>query len=149
MLRIEFFELRGRSALAAALASDRPHALLRSAERDARRLDREGEPWAHAHAQLLRAAIAAARGDRPRAIVHLSAAADQFEAVEMRLHAAAARRRLGEILGGDLGRDLILGADEQMRTQTILDPVRMANVYAPGFPGAADRSEDFQVLSTA
>jgi hypothetical protein len=148
LLRIEFFELRGRGALAAALTADRPGPLLRSAARDAKRLDREGEPWARAHAELLRAGIAAARGDNPRAIAHLSAAADQFEAVEMPLHAAAARRRLGELLGGVQGLEFTLQADEWMRAQTIRDPARMASVYAPGFPDTADRSEEFQTIPT-
>src|SRR3954466_7085446 len=58
MLRIEMFELRGRSALAAAQAAANPHRFLRSAERDARRLCREGEPWSAAFAQSLRARIA-------------------------------------------------------------------------------------------
>ena len=48
MLRIELLELRGRSALAAARTARRPAALLRAAARDARRLEREREPWARA-----------------------------------------------------------------------------------------------------
>jgi hypothetical protein len=144
ILRIELLELRGRSALAAALTAARPLPLLRSAERDARRLDREGEPWARAFAQLLRAGIAAAGAQRTRAMVHLAAAADQFEAVEMRLYAAAARHRLGTLLGGAQGHDFITEAEKWMRTQTIHDPARMATVYAPGFPADADNSAEHE-----
>ncbi len=148
MLRIELYELRGRSALAAARTADHPWFLLQSAARDARLLDREREPWAHAHAQLLRAGIATARGDRRRAVAGLCAAAAGFESVEMHLHAAASRRRLGELLGAAPGHALIAQADQWMREQTIQDPARMTNVYVPGIPeGSA--GEDSTALRTA
>ena len=133
MLRIELLELRGRSALAAARTARRPGSLLRAAARDARRLHREREPWARAHAELLRAGIANARGDRRRAVAGLYAAAAQFEALEMHLHAAASRRRLGELLGAAPGHALITQADQWMHAQTIRDPARMTSVYAPGY----------------
>jgi hypothetical protein len=142
MLRIELLELRGRSALAAARTARRPGALLYSAARDARRLQREQEPWAHAHAELLRAGIATVRGDRRRAVARLYAAADQFEALEMHLHAAASRRRLGELLGAAPGHALVSQADQWMRDQTIREPARMTNVYAPGFTPSGGQSED-------
>ena len=49
-----------------------------------------------AYAQLIRAALAAARGDSSRAIPLYTEAVACFEAVDMHLCAAAARRRLGE-----------------------------------------------------
>jgi hypothetical protein len=146
MLRIELFELRGRSALAAAATAARPDPLLRAAAREARRLDREREPWSRAHARLLRAAIAALRGDRTRATAELSTAVGEFEAVEMELYAAAARRRLGEMIGGAQGKALIEAADRWMQQQTIRDPARMTAVFAPGFPGSAGSSEEYKTL---
>jgi hypothetical protein len=144
MLRIELLELRGRSALAAAVVA-RPAChrwwLLASAAHDARRLEREDEPWARAHAQLLRAGIATLRGDHDRATAGLRAAADQFAGLEMHLHAAAARRRLGEILGGPKGCGLISLADDWMRERTIRDPAHMTSVYVPGFLVGTDTSE--------
>jgi hypothetical protein len=142
MFRIELLELRGRCALAAAAATARAAAaqtarrrsLLASAARDARRLEREGAPWPRAHAQLLQAGIATVRGDQGRAAAGLRAAAEQFAALEMHLHAAAARRRLGEVLAGAAGSDLIAEADGWMRTQTIRDPAHMTSIYAPGLP---------------
>jgi serine/threonine protein kinase len=143
MLRIELVELRGRSALAAARAVGprRRFWLLGAAVRDASRLERTREPWAGAHAQLLRAAIAAARGDHRRAAAGLRAAADQFMKLEMHLHAAAARYRLGEILGGTQGSALISAAEQWMKDQTIRDPAHIVAVYAPGFLAGCDRDE--------
>jgi hypothetical protein len=131
MLRIELIELRGRTALAAARTARRPRHLLRAAAWDAWRLDHEREPWACAHAQLLRAGIASARGDNARAIAGFRAAADQFERLEMLLHAAAARLRLGKLLGAAAGHAARSQAEQWMLDQTIRDPARMAGVYAP------------------
>ena len=148
MLRIELLELRGRSALAAARTARRPAPFLRAAARDARRLEHEHEPWARAHAELLRAGIAAVRGDQRRAVAGLYAAAAQFETLEMHLHAAASRRRLGELLGAAPGEALVTEADQWMRDQTIRDPARMTNVYAPGFTPGGDCSADSQTSSS-
>jgi serine/threonine protein kinase/tetratricopeptide (TPR) repeat protein len=147
MLRIEQLELRGRSALAAARTALRPGPLLRAAARDAGRLEREHEPWARAHAQLLRAGIATVRGDRRRAVAGLYAAAAQFETLEMHLHAAACRRRLGELLVGAPGEALINEADQWMRKQTIRDPARMTSVYAPGLTPSSGSDEDSNTSS--
>jgi hypothetical protein len=54
----------------------------------------------------------------------------------MGLHAACARRRLGEVLGGHAGRDLLAEADAWMAGQQIKNPGRMAAVLAPGFDKA-------------
>jgi hypothetical protein len=51
----------------------------------------------------------------------------------MGLFAAAARRRLGLLRGGDEGRTLIERADTWMRAQSVRNPPRMAACLAPGF----------------
>jgi hypothetical protein len=149
MLRIEMLELRGRSALAAATPaiarppkSRRKAWLLFSAARDAARLDRLREPWASAHARLLRAGIDWANGDHPRAQTGLKAAAEAFADQGMHLHAAAARYRLGEVLGGIQGSALVAAGALWMREQSIRDPARLVAVYAPGFKVSDDRSEE-------
>jgi hypothetical protein len=134
MLRVELLELHARSALAAAMDAKDSRPLLRAAERDATRLEGEGEPWALAHARLIRAGIAAARHDRSAAISLLTDAADRFDATWMRLNAASARRRLGHLIGGCRGQDLIVTADRWMTAQRIRVPARMAATCAPGFP---------------
>ena len=129
--RIIFYERRARCALAAAVGAADPGPLLRSAARDARRLRREGMDWSRALACPILAGIAAARGDTATAAALLADAVTRLEAVDMDLYAAAARRRLGEILGGDEGRAHVEKADSWMRQQTIRDPARMADVFAP------------------
>ncbi len=130
-IRTFLYERRARSALAAAADVADPRPLLRAAERDARRLDREGMPWSRALACPIRAGVAAARGDRSRSATLFADAVAQLEAVDMNLYAAASRRRLGEILGGDEGRAQVERADSWMMQQTIRNPARMADVFAP------------------
>jgi serine/threonine protein kinase len=131
-IRIFLYERRARSALAAAAGATDKGPLLRAAERDARRLDREGMPWSRALACPIRAGIALARGDRSQAASLFAQAVMELETVDMNLYAAASRRRLGEILGGEEGRAHVALADSWMREQTIQNPARMADVFAAG-----------------
>jgi hypothetical protein len=140
-VRIQFWriitgDMRARAALAAATSAANPLFHLRAAERDARLLERERVPWGDALARLIRAGIAAARGDQPRAARLLQDAVDRLESAEMRLHAAVARRRLGELLGGAHGRDLIAQADAWMKAQSVVNPAAVTRMYAPGFRNA-------------
>ncbi len=130
-IRIFFYERRARCALAAASGAAAPGRLLRWAERDARRLEREGMAWSKALALPIRAGVAAARGDRSRAATLFALAIEQLEAVDMNLYAAASRRRLGEVLMGDPGRAQLEIADSWMNGQGIRNPARMADVFAP------------------
>jgi hypothetical protein len=50
----------------------------------------------------------------------------------MGLCAAAARRRRGELLGGEAGQALVEAADEWMRQRDIRNPARMTALLAPG-----------------
>ena len=129
-LRIFFYERRARCALAAASGATDPGPLLRSAERDARRLEREGMAWSRALACPIKAGVAAARGDPSRAANLFALAVTQLEAVDMHLYAAASRRRHGEVLGGDEGQLHVDRADTWMREQSIQNPARMADVFA-------------------
>jgi eukaryotic-like serine/threonine-protein kinase len=133
-LRISVLHRHGCCALAAAgVAGDRG-ALLHAARKDARSIIREGTPYGGPMACYLRAGLAFARGDDERGLALLSEAVEGFEAVDMRLFAEATRRRLGEYLGGERGRALIVQADTWMASQGIRDPTRMAAAFAPGFP---------------
>ena len=102
----------------------------------ARRLEKENVAWATAMARLVRAGVAGVRGERPRAAALLAEAAQAFDAVEMPLYAASARRRLGEILGGDEGAAMVAGADTLMTGRGVREPARLAAMYAPGFAGS-------------
>ena len=80
----------------------------------ARKLEREGMPCPGAYAQMIRGALAAFGGDAPRAAILLADAVERFEAVNMQLCAAAVRRRLGELVGGDRGQAEVARADRWM-----------------------------------
>jgi len=51
----------------------------------------------------------------------------------MALYAAAARRRLGTLLGGDAGLALREAADRWMASEKIRAPARFTAIFAPGF----------------
>jgi hypothetical protein len=133
-VRIFLLHLRARAALAAAVAAAEPAPLLRAAERDARRLGRERIAWAKALAKLVHAGVAPGRHDADGARQLLEDAADRLESAGLRLHAAAARRRLGEQVGGSDGRRLVEQAEAWMRGQNVRRPDRMTALLAPGFP---------------
>ena len=139
LLRIESLRLRAAGALAAAAAlpasraSAEREALLCAAERDAARIERERLPYGDPIAALLKAGVAASRGRPEEAVARLVAAESGFTAAEMSLHAAVARRRRGELQGGDEGRGLVAFADARFRAESVKDPARMAGMLAPGF----------------
>jgi hypothetical protein len=130
--RIDALFMHASSAVAAATSAADPGPLLRTAEGDAHRLRREKMPWADAVARLIQAQVAAARGQTASAEL-LAEAANLLDSVDMRMYAAAARRRLGQLIGGDRGRDLIKQADAWMTGQQVRNPARMAAIFAPGF----------------
>jgi tetratricopeptide (TPR) repeat protein len=133
-IRIDVLQLRARSALAAAACAVTPEPFLHCARRDARLLGREKMPWAEALSFLIRAGIAAARGDRSAALPLLREAAARFEAVDMGIYAAAARHRLGQLLPGTQGQALVHQADTWMVNQKVVHPGRLTAMLAPGFP---------------
>jgi hypothetical protein len=90
-------------------------------------------PWSNPLAMLLRAGIHAVRREREAAAGELQAAVSGLDQAELALNAAAARRRLGELQGGDEGRARVEEANAWMRGQGIKDPARMTALYAPGF----------------
>ncbi len=126
--------LQARAALAsAALDKDDAPERLRVAETMAGRISKEGMRWADPLASLIRAGIAHNRNEPGTARSYLSDAIDGFDLADMHLYAAAARRRLGEMIGGERGKELKTEADSWMRRQTVLDVERMTRMLAPGF----------------
>jgi hypothetical protein len=132
-VRINIALLRAQSAIVAA-ASTRAMPFLRAAEADARSLRREKAPWSDALVALILAGVAVVGGDSAKATLLLREAIDRLHAVDMDIFAQAARRRLGQLLGGDEGRLLIQESENWMGAQGIRKPARMAAVFAPGFP---------------
>jgi eukaryotic-like serine/threonine-protein kinase len=134
-LRIHAVHARARSALATAEEGGADRAtLLREAATAARRMERERMDHATWKAKLLRAGIAVTRRESTESAVSLlHEAIAGFDAADMALYAAATRRCLGALLGGDEGRQLLLGADAWMTSEMIKNPARMTAMLAPGF----------------
>jgi hypothetical protein len=102
--RIVLVDLRARVALAVGDAAD--------AGKCATQLWREDAAWAQALAALLRAQLDGQRGA-------FAVAAAMFDAVDMRLHAAVARRRAGE-------------ADPYFAREGVRDADAIVRCFAPG-----------------
>jgi serine/threonine protein kinase/tetratricopeptide (TPR) repeat protein len=127
--------LRARSAIAAATdCSDKGKRtmLLKTAARIAGRIEKQKMAWGGALAQLLRAGIAGASGETERAVPLLKLAEEKLRAVDMSLFAAAARRRHGEIIGGDEGRRMLENSEAEMIAQGIKNPRALSDMLAPG-----------------
>ena len=91
-------------------------------------------PWSDPIALVLQGGIAFLDGERPLALKYLHDAADRFERADMRLHAAAVRRRIGELQDDAAGRELRWQAEAWMATQQIKNPAGMTRMLVPGFP---------------
>jgi hypothetical protein len=137
IMRIESRYLRARSALAMAAVNRSARRFRAVARAEARRIASERMPWSDPIALVLQAGIAFLEGRTRRALRYLHDAADQFERADMRLHAAAARRRIGALQDDAIGRELQRQADEWMAAQHIKNPAGMTRMLAPGFPDVA------------
>lgn len=131
-LRIDVLHLRARLALASAHGRER-EPRLRIAAAAANQIGREDMPWSNPLAMLIRAALAKQNGEDSRAIELTELAINGLEAADMALYAAAARRRFGELLGGDRGRELIAQSEAWMTRQQIKNPAAVTNLMVPGF----------------
>jgi hypothetical protein len=134
-LRVLFWDLRGRVALAAAVASEgrARRQLLVEARRAARRLERTRAPWGRALALLLSAQAETLAGDRARAVALTDEAERALAAVDMALHAAVARLRLAALRGAE-GAALGDGARAWLASARVRDPERYARLFAPVDP---------------
>lgn len=128
IFRVELSALHARIELAAGTRDAAARA-----DRTAQKLLREGVPYATGKAHFLTAAAHARRGALEDAASTLRIAADFADGQGTPFFAAVARHRLGELLGGDEGRALVVAADAVMRNEAVRQPARMLEVYAPGF----------------
>jgi hypothetical protein len=132
--RIDMRLLRARVAVASAAARRSGRApLLAQAEEDAAALEREVRRDARPAATLIRACIAAVKGDHTAARQLLASAAYGYDSAGMVLLAACARRRLGEVAGGSEGEWTMAEMDVALRRQGVARPDRWIRMYAPGF----------------
>jgi hypothetical protein len=133
VLRIEAMHLKARAALAPATSDKRVLGQrIQVAETMARRIYQEEMRWADPLVSLIKAGVANLRNEQGTARSYLSDAVDGFDLANMHLYAAAARRRLGQLIEGKKGEDLKVEAESWMQKQGVHDPERMTRMLAPG-----------------
>jgi hypothetical protein len=138
LLRTQFVramtaDLRARCAIASIEVEPAAREVrLAEARRMVRQLGREGMPYAVALGSLLAAACANESGDSEAAADGAREAIRLLEAADMVLYAASARCKLGLLVGGEEGRELVREGEEVMRAQGIRDCQRFATMYVPG-----------------
>jgi len=132
--RVHVTDVRARSAIWCASQTPDSQTYLRSAGRDAAYFEKQHLRHGHAFGFVTRAGIAALRGDRGGALTLLERALALYDRVEMKCHAAAARRRLGLLIGGQRGAEYVGAAEEWMRRQGIQNPARMTDMLIPVYP---------------
>jgi eukaryotic-like serine/threonine-protein kinase len=136
-IRVESTFLRARAALAAAAAAPtrERRALIRSAERDARRLAREKVDTARALATFVRAGVAAVRGDAGAALSHSREADAAFTHIGAMHYAMAARWHAGRLADDAAGAQAQRSAAEWMAAQGARAPHKLLTLLTPGASG--------------
>ncbi len=118
--------LRGRIALALG-GAEAPRAVAHVVAQ----LGKVGNPRAGVAGALLEAGAAGRRGDLDTAVARLRVAIDLATATELVLHATAARRQLGCLLGGAEGAGHIAEADALLEAEGVAAPARFADWFVP------------------
>lgn len=134
---------RGRCAAAALRASNISESyrqqLTAAVRESVRTLKRRGMTRSRGMGSMLSAALCFAQGDPSKAVRELRAAIANFDEARAGMHAAAARRRLGELLGGDEGRALVNAGEAFMHEQGIRELEPMTELNCPGFRARLER----------
>jgi hypothetical protein len=119
---VDFYELRARSRIQAALAGIDTSRSLAKVRRDLPRLQKSHKPQVGAQRFLIEAAVHSCEGDRAQAEARWREAAERLDKLSMAAHLAAVQVRLGQ--------------SEQARVyfdaQGITDPQRLVDALAPG-----------------
>jgi eukaryotic-like serine/threonine-protein kinase len=134
LIRAQVLSLHGLAALAAHRSGepgDQDRGLVRAASGDARALRALRMAWTDALARVLEAGVALATGTRVEARAALERAAAELLAAGMMLHAALARRRLGELAGDAEGAREVAEADAWLTGQGVRAPARLARIFMP------------------
>jgi hypothetical protein len=119
--------LRGRLALHA-----RSSESTKLIERAIAKLPKVDNPRAGVFADLLRAGLAMQAGNDQAAIAQLRSAYTRADEIDLSLHAAAARRQLGVLLGGTEGAEHVTIAEKVMRDEGVVDVDRFTRWFVPG-----------------
>ncbi len=131
IVRADAVALRARLLVAAAAEGRAPDGLGPAVRRAVRQLEREQAGYATIYALLLRAALASLDGDAEEELRCLRQAIDHAAPADMALHLAAARHRLGALLGGDEGAALRAAAAAYAAREGVVRPERMYQLVLP------------------
>jgi hypothetical protein len=123
--------LMGRLLIASASAENADQSA-RRVHKLAKQLEGEGIGYARVWGMLLRAGLEARVG-RTQGAEAFAQAEQVAREYHMRLCAAVARRRRGELTDGEAGTAWVREADSWMSGQGVSDPARLTEVYAPLF----------------
>ena len=127
VLRAFLTHLRARCALGVAAQGEEVKPMIRAAKQDARRLLRENMPYCIPHAEHILAGVADVEGRAADALDLIRSTARGYDSVGMNLFAHATRRRLGTLVAGNEGNELVAHADQWLRGQGVIDPHRMCD----------------------
>ena len=130
ILRIDALYLRARAALA---TGEENKQRLKVAESMANRIEKEKMGWSDPFVSVIRGALAHHRDEKASTVEFLSEAVEKFELADMYLYAAAARRRLGSVIGGERGREMVTEADQWMTEQRVKNAEALTKLLIPGF----------------
>ena len=127
---------RGGCAVAAlnrrGASSDLHKEWLAVARKDAATLAKSSLKQAQAWGLGIEAGLALAINLKATAIAKLRAALTTYDEVGYAMYAAAARRRLGELIGGEEGRTLCEQGNAVMRAQGVVNPDAICEMLVPG-----------------
>ncbi len=135
MVHMDCLDLRARTAIALAATCEdgaERKALIKSASKDASRIEGEKLDWTKGSALLLRAGLATLEGRAEEAKTKLEQAIDTLERADYQVLAAAARRRHGSLIAGSPGVERMAEADALLRREAIRAPSKLTAMFAPG-----------------
>jgi len=132
ILATEEASFHGRLQIALAQAGDNPDDRLRHADRMVKTLSAIAIPIARTMATELEAQIALARADEKTAEEKLRASIAGLDEMSVNLRAAAARHRLGTLVGGSEGEGLLQEANEWFEREQIANVARLVSLTSPG-----------------
>ena len=139
IISLEARQLRARAAVCAAgdaTSSNERNAALRIAARHVGQLQKVDVPWMRGPTALVQTGVAVTSGASTADVIrHLEVAERASKDADMLMHAAAAKRRRGRLLGRVAGAELVREADAWMTTHNVADPERMTCMVAPGAYG--------------
>ena len=118
--RVSMIDLRARCALLEFNHSG-DRRLLRSASEDSKLLQREVGSWVQAYIYRLQSLLHAAQSQHEESLVKLRQASEAFEQIGFLSCAAAARRRLGNLMNDAAGLQLVDQAEQFLSAQAIID----------------------------